>query len=113
MLGFGAFAALVGHTLWIARSHLRQSLQAAIHPERESDRGGDFSMRSLFIQLFLGFALMTGWFIAIGVPWWAGLAFVGAATATFLGITRILCESGLAATRAQLNSSSSRSIAGW
>lgn len=99
---FGAFAALVGHTLWIARSHLKQCLRAAIHPERGSNRGDDFSMRSLFIQLFLGFALMTGWFIAIGVPWWAGLAFVGAATATFLGITRILCESGLAATRAQL-----------
>jgi hypothetical protein len=99
---FGAFAALVGHTLWMARSHLGQSLRAAIHPEKENNSSGDFSMRSLFFQLFLGFALMTGWFIAIGVPWWAAVAFVVAAAATFLGITRILCESGLAATRAQL-----------
>ena len=45
---------------------------------------------------------MTGWFIAIGVPWWAALTFVLMASLTFLGITRILCESGLAATRAQL-----------
>jgi len=47
-------------------------------------------------------ALMTGWFLAFGAPWWAALTFVLMASLTFLGITRILCESGLAATRAQL-----------
>ena len=97
---FGALIALVGQTLWIARHHLRRSWRTAIHPEPE--RSDDFSMRSVYFQLFLGLALMTGWFVAIGVPWWASVAFVLVAMATFLGITRILCESGLAATRAQL-----------
>ena len=56
----------------------------------------------MYAQLILGLVLMTGWFIAAGVPWWASATFVLVAAATFLGITRILCESGLAATRAQL-----------
>jgi len=99
---FGALMALVGHTLWIGRRHLWQLLRTAIHPDRDTDRSADFSTRSVLFQLLLGFALMTGWFIAIGVPWWASATFVLAAAATFLGITRILCESGLAATRAQL-----------
>ena len=97
---FGALMALVGHTLWIARRHLRQSWKAVLRPETAS--GADFSARAVYLQLLLGLALMTGWFIAIGVPWWAALTFVVMASLTFLGITRILCESGLAATRAQL-----------
>ena len=97
---FGALMTLVGSTLWIARNHLRQSWRAVLHPAtRPSD---DFSARAVYLQLFIGLALMTGWFIAIGVPWWAALTFVLVAALTFLGITRILCESGLAATRAQL-----------
>lgn len=99
---FGALMALVGNTLWIARRHLRQFLRAAIRPDADADRSKEFSTRSVLFQLLLGFALMTGWFVAIGVPWWASVTFVLAAAATFLGITRILCESGLAATRAQL-----------
>ena len=97
---FGAMAALVGYTLWTARGHLRQSWRAAWRPA--TGAADDFSMRSVYVQLVLGLALMIGWFIAIGVPWWASVTFVLVAAATFLGITRILCESGLAATRAQL-----------
>ena len=99
---FGALVALVGHTLWIARGHLRQQLRTAIRPQKETDGSRDLQTRSLLFQLLLGFALMVGWFVAIGVPLWASVAFVLIAAATFLGITRILCESGLAVTRAQL-----------
>ncbi|NKB66549.1 MAG: hypothetical protein GKR89_05775 [Candidatus Latescibacteria bacterium] len=97
---FGALMTLVGHTLWIARSHLRQSWRTALRPQ--AGASDDFSARAVYLQLFIGLGLMIGWFIAIGVPWWAALTFVLIATLTFLGITRILCESGLAATRAQL-----------
>jgi hypothetical protein len=97
---FGALMALVGYTVWTARLHLRQSWQSALRPSAAD--ADDFSMRSVFLQLFIGLTLMTGWFVATGVPIWAALTFVFAAMATFLGITRILCESGLAATRAQL-----------
>ena len=97
---FGALMALVGYTVWTARQHLRQSWSSALRPS-EAD-SGDFSMRSVYLQLIIGLVLMTGWLIAAGVPIWAALTFVLVAMATFLGITRILCESGLAATRAQL-----------
>lgn len=97
---FGALAALVGYTLWTARAHLRYTWQAAVRPSRADP--GDFSMRGVYFLLIVGMVMMTGWFAAIGVPLWAGLAFVLVSTGTFLGITRILCESGLAATRAQL-----------
>lgn len=99
---FGALMALVGHTLWIARKHLWRFLRSAIRGQEEESDRGEFSARGVLFQLLLGFALMTGWFMAIGVPWWASATFVLASSATFLGITRILCESGLAATRAQL-----------
>ena len=99
---FGALVALVGNTLWIARRYLQRLLGAALRPGRGDDSGADKLTRVLLFQLVLGLTLMTGWFIAVGLPWWAALAFVLVATATFLGITRILCESGLAATRAQL-----------
>ena len=97
---FGALMALTGYTLWTARGYLKRTWRAAFR------RGGgdtdESSMRSVYAQLILGLVLMTGWFIAAGVPWWASVTFVLVAAATFLGITRILCESGLAATRAQL-----------
>ena len=99
---FGALVALVGNTLWIARRYLRRLLGTALHPLRSSNDGEDTLTRVLLFQLLIGMTLMTGWFIAVGLPWWAAIAFVLAAAATFLGITRILCESGLAATRAQL-----------
>ena len=97
---FGALMALTGYTLWTARRYLRRSWRAAVHGEGSGS--GEFSMRGVYAQLILGLVLMTGWFIAAGVPWWASATFVLVAAATFLGITRILCESGLAATRAQL-----------
>ena len=97
---FGALMALTGYTLWTARQYLGKSWRAALDPERGDGR--EFSMRGVYAQLILGLVLMTGWFIAAGVPWWASATFVLVAAATFLGITRILCESGLAATRAQL-----------
>ena len=98
---FGALMALVGNTLWIARRPLGQLLRTAIHANVDRD-GEDLLARSLLFQVLLGLLLMTGWFVAIGVPWWAAVAFVLVAAATFLGITRILCESGLALTRAQM-----------
>ena len=97
---FGALVALVGYTLWTAREHLRMTWRAAVHPS--TGRPGDFSMRGVYLLLIVGLLLMTGWFVSIGVPIWAALFFVLVASGTFLGITRILCESGLAATRAQL-----------
>ena len=97
---FGALVALVGYTLWTAREHLRITWRAAVHPS--TGRPGDFSMRGVYLLLIVGLLLMTGWFVSIGVPIWAALFFVLVASGTFLGITRILCESGLAATRAQL-----------
>ena len=99
---FGALVALVGYTLWIARGSLWQLLRAAIRAEEETDPSADLLTRSLLFQVLLGMLLMTGWFVAIGVPWWASVAFVVVAVATLLGLTRILCESGLALLRAQL-----------
>jgi hypothetical protein len=97
---FGALITLVGYTLWTARAHLRVTWGAALRPE--TGYKDDFSMRGVYLLLIVGLLLMTGWFVAIGVPLWAGLFFVLVAAGTFLGITRILCESGLAAMRAQL-----------
>ena len=99
---FGALMAIVANTLWIARGSLRRLLRTAIHLEEETDGSEDLLTRSLLFQVLLGMLLMTGWFLAIGVPWWASVAFVVVAVATFLGLTRILCESGLALLRAQL-----------
>ena len=99
---FGALVALVGYTLWIARESLRRLLRSAIHLEKGAGGSEDLLTRSLFLQVLLGMLLMTGWFVAIGVPWWASVAFVVVAVTTFLGLTRILCESGLALLRAQL-----------
>lgn len=97
---FGALVTLVGYALWTAREHLRMTWRAAVHPS--TGQPGDFSMRGVYFLLIVGLLLMTGWFVSIGVPIWAALFFVLVASGTFLGITRILCESGLAATRAQL-----------
>ena len=98
---FGALAALVGNTVWIARSQLRRHLARAWGRGRPAD-GEDGGSRAIVVQFILGAALMTGWCVAVGIPWWAAVTLVLGAAGTFLGITRILCESGLAATRAQL-----------
>ena len=98
---FGALVALVANTLWIARRRLASHLARAFG-HRLAGADEDAASRAVVVQLGLGLALMTGWLIATGIPWWASLTLVLAAVGTFLGITRILCETGVAATRAQL-----------
>ena len=98
---FGALATLVANTLWIARRKLVYHLRRAIG-RGGLEEVGEGASRAIVVQLLMGSALMTGWFIAVGVSWWASVTFVVVAVGTFLGVTRILCESGLAATRAQL-----------
>ena len=98
---FGALVALVANTLWIARRGLALHLVRAFGYRLAGTSEAGVS-RAVVVQLGVGLALMTGWLIAVGIPWWASVTLVLAAVGTFLGITRILCESGVAATRAQL-----------
>ncbi len=73
---FGALVALVANALWIGRGPLRELLRIARNPQSGTAGSDDLLTRSLLFQLLLGLLMMTGWFVAIGVPWWAAVAFV-------------------------------------
>ena len=101
--GQGAFLVLVMFGLWLARDHLHDVWRKAIHgDERVDDSGEIMSYRAALICLIGGYASMAAWLIAAGMPPWAALVLLALALAVFVGLTRVVVESGVAAVTSPL-----------
>ena len=99
-LGGGAFLALVGTNLWVARGHLRtiwQRVLGQVGPEVDSNE--IISYRTAFWGMIVGLIAMGCWLNLAGLPLLVVPIFVIFAMALFLGITRVVVESGLAIAR--------------
>ncbi|GIX08097.1 MAG: hypothetical protein KatS3mg115_2500 [Candidatus Poribacteria bacterium] len=95
--GFGALAVLVLAGFWNARFHLRRTLRRALGRSTElDDRGEVLSYRAAWLLTVGGLTTMAFWLIASGLPPWGTTVFLAAALVIFLGLTRIVAESGMA-----------------
>ncbi|HJP31238.1 MAG TPA: DUF6785 family protein [Candidatus Latescibacteria bacterium] len=101
--GVGALLAMVFVGLWVGREHLSAVVDKALGRESGIDDSDEtMSYRSAVIGFVGGLLVMTVWLWLMGTRAWVALLFVVVALLIFVGITRIVCEAGLAAVRAPM-----------
>ena len=105
--GMGAIMVLVVSGLWIGREHLKNVFSKAFGRGKDVDDSGEMlSYRSAVFGTIGGLAFMTFWLNASGLPLWIAILFLFGAFLIFLGLTRIVVESGVAEAVASTISSS-------
>jgi len=111
-LGSGAFLALVGSNLWISRRHLKIIWERAMgRGHREDDAGEIVSYRFAFWVMVAGLIVIGWWLAASGMPPVVVPLFLLMAFVFFIGLTRVVAESGMA--EAVAPSIAPASVAGW
>ncbi|HID11494.1 MAG TPA: hypothetical protein EYP17_09380 [Candidatus Latescibacteria bacterium] len=99
----GAMIVLVVYGLWIARGHLRDVLRRALWRGSGLDDSGEMmSYRTAIFSIVLGSTVVVLWLEMAGLRWYFTLIFLSAAFCLFLGLTRIVCEGGVAFAKAPL-----------
>jgi hypothetical protein len=96
--GQGALIVLVLFGLWVGRGHLRQVLRKAWTGDPSIDDGDEIlGYRAAVLSFVVGSLVLTGWLWLTGLALWAALVTYAMALLIFLGLTRIVVESGVAA----------------
>jgi hypothetical protein len=94
---FGAFFGFAIFSLWSMRGYLTKLLQAAIHPRRDDwdDREEPISYRAALIGLTVGFLLLVGFAVALGLAAYLAVLFFALYLLVVITYTRIRAEAGL------------------
>ncbi|MCC7494331.1 MAG: hypothetical protein IT204_18380 [Fimbriimonadaceae bacterium] len=96
-LGWGAMVALVGGALYMARQHLGEVWRRALgRPGGADDSTEALSYRGAVVTVLVGLTVMVWWLTWSGLPVHLAAFFVAMAFLFFLGLTRVVVESGLA-----------------
>jgi hypothetical protein len=99
-LAFGGVIAYVLIGLWVARRHLKGVLRKALWDDPDVDDSGELlSYRAAVLLLVLGLAFILGWMVRSGMAFSHALLFMTGALIAFIGLTKIICEAGLAYAR--------------
>jgi len=94
--GMGALIALVVLRLWIGRRHLLAVARRALFRDSDvDDRNEPMSYRTAFWGVVAGLAVMTWWLCRSGFSLPIALLILGAAFVGFVGLTRIIAETGM------------------
>ena len=97
---FGAVAAYVLIGLWVARRHLRGVFRKALFNAPDVDDSRELlSYRGALIGLAIGLVYVVAWMSRSGMAVGPACLFVVGALIAFLGLTKIICEAGLAYAR--------------
>jgi len=97
---FGALAAYVLIGLWVARKHLREVFAKAFRNDPRVDDSRELlSYRDAVALLVLGLVYIIGWMVRSGMAVSHAAIFIVGALIAFLGLTKIICEAGLAYAR--------------
>jgi len=106
-LGMGAMITLVIAGFWVGRSHLRDVLRKAFIGDPKVDDSNEIlSYRTAIIGTIIGLIIMVIWLTISGIPFFIALLFLFGAFILFIGLTRVVCESGMAEAVATTISSS-------
>ena len=93
---FGGMAVFAGWGLWIARGHLGAVYRMAFRGSRELDDSGELiSYRMAGRLLVGGAAFLILWLWQAGMGWAGLLAFWFATLVLYLGLARIIAETGM------------------
>lgn len=105
--GFGALAMLVLMGLWVARRHfLRALAQARTDPEATDGGRELLTYRTAFIGALLGMAYLAAWLWRSGMEPTVIVAFLAGAWIIYMGVTRIVVQTGLVFVRAPMTAQS-------
>ena len=95
--GIGAIVVLVLMCLWLARKQLRDVFSKAIGKGKNIDDSKEMlSYPVAFWGMIAGLIFMGIWLCLSGMPWVAVILFLFFMFVLFIGITRIVCEGGVA-----------------
>ncbi|MCY4606175.1 MAG: hypothetical protein OXE49_18230, partial [Gemmatimonadetes bacterium] len=101
--GGGALIAMVLLGLWTGRGHLRDVWRKALSRHANIDDGDEImSYRAAVLGVTFGTGGIAGWLWLMGTPFWVGALFAVVALLVFIGISRVVCEAGLAAIRSPM-----------
>ncbi len=104
---FGAFLFFVLWGLWIARKHLWQVARKAIWGDPDVDDSDEMiSYRTAFWGLIFGVAYILFWLKCAGMEFKLSSLWVFGTIITFIGVARIVAESGLIYVRGPLSAQS-------
>lgn len=98
---FGAFCMLAGLASWMARRHVMEVFAAAWRGE-EGSHSEVLSPRAAVSGLVLSLAVLVAWLWRSGMSLAVAVMFVGTVLVMFIGVTRIVAESGLVYLRAPI-----------
>jgi len=97
---FGAVAAYVLIGLWVARKHLRSVFRKALFNAADVDDSRELlSYRAALVGMVLGLVYIVAWMSRSGMAVGHACLFIVGALVAFLGLTKIICEAGLAYAR--------------
>lgn len=106
-LGMGAMITLVIAGLWIGRSHLKDVIKKAFKGNTNIDDSEEvLSYKTVVWGLIIGLIIMTVWLNLSGIPFIVVPMFLFGALLLFVGLTRVVAESGMAEAVASTISSS-------
>jgi len=106
-LGMGAMIALVFGGLWKAREHLRRVFRKAFFNDPTVDDSGEImSYRFALFGTIISGVMIALWLCWSGMPLVPMLVFLVATMVIFIGLTRIVSESGLSEAVASTTGSS-------
>jgi len=95
-LGTGAFLVFVLYGLWIARGHLSDVFRKVFKGDKNIDDSSEMlSYRTAVIGPTIGIGFMSFWLILTGISFWITLLFLFGALLLFLGLTRVVAETGI------------------
>ena len=93
---YGAFAAMLAWSLWMGRRHLRQVVRKVIGAASEVDDGNEMlSYRMAFWGFLGGLCFVLYWLCRSGMDLQVALLLLAGALIIFLGITRLVIQTGL------------------
>lgn len=96
-LGTGAFLAMVIAGLRVSRRHLSQVWCLALRPRPDSDERQEMlTYRQALVGAVVSLAVMAIWLGYAGMPPVLTVPFLLVALMLFVGLTRVVCESGMA-----------------
>ena len=105
--GFGAMAAMVFWGLWMGRGHLRSALSRAWRSDADrEDSAGILGYRFAFVGLVLGTLFIAAWLHESGMQWQVIALFILGMLIIFLGLTRIVVQTGIVFCRPPLTAQS-------
>lgn len=106
-LGMGAWIVLVGYGLWRGREHIGSVLRKAFgRGSSATDEDEILSYPAAVWMFLVGMVVMTVWLCITGLSWYLAVLFVTVAILIFFGLTRVVCQGGMAVSIAPLVASS-------